>query len=346
MQAMWFKVCLLLLLFASTISTTPSFNSTDGSGSSVYGSLLRKAKNRLKPCLRLRVSKKPRLGGFASGGAALRSVPIVNTCRVVISISAGTYRGKVEIPATMAYAAVKGADADKTAIEWADTADRIGPNGPSLGTFASATFANNAPLPALRALGKEAVALRIAADAAAFVGCRFVGSQDTLHDHVGRHYIRDCYVEGSMDFVFGNGLPFYRGCHLYSASNRYGAVTAQKRESLLEETGFPLARTVFYGQYKCTGLGASSGGRVSWSRELTPEEAEPFVSLDFIGARGWLFFALAKPGMLSISFFSSSFTFFVFRLLYRSCMTMILMRRIRRQMLVPYQCESDVSLSF
>ncbi|KAK3410400.1 hypothetical protein EUGRSUZ_J02397 [Eucalyptus grandis] len=245
MQAMWFKVCLLLLLFASTISTTPSFNSIDARYRKWEGQEQAQA-----------MLEAERLGGFASGGAALRSVPIVNTCRVVISISAGTYRGKVEIPATMAYAAVKGADADKTAIEWADTADRIGPNGPPLGTFASATFAvnspffiaksitfkNNAPLPALRALGKEAVALRIAADAAAFVGCRFVGSQDTLYDHVGRHYIRNCYVEGSMDFVFGNGLPFYRGCHLYSASNRYGAVTAQKRESLLEETGFPLAR--------------------------------------------------------------------------------------------------------
>ncbi|KAI6671458.1 hypothetical protein NL676_006343 [Syzygium grande] len=371
MQAMLSKLCLLLLLFGSTIGTTPSsFDSIDegyrnwvrqmgsgsGSGSSFYGSLFKKAKNRLKPCLRLRVSKKPRSGGFASVGAALRSVPIVNTCRVVISISAGTYREKVEIPATMAYVTVKGEGADKTVVEWDDTADRIGPNGRPLGTFTSATFAvnspffiaknitfkNKAPMPTSGALGKQAVALRISADAAAFVGCHFVGSQDTLYDHIGRHYFRDCYVEGSVDFVFGNGLSFYQGCHLHAVSDSYGAVTAQKRESLLEETGFSFVgckvtgsgalflgrawgtfsrvvfahtymdriitptgwydwgdknrdMTVFYGQYKCMGPGASFGGRVPWSRELTPEEAKPFVSLDFIDARDWLSPALAKP---------------------------------------------------
>ncbi|PPD68047.1 hypothetical protein GOBAR_DD35076 [Gossypium barbadense] len=31
--------------------------------------------------------------------------------------------------------------------------------------------------------------------------------------------------------------------------------------------------------YKCTGPGASFAGRVSWSRELTDEEAKPFLSL-------------------------------------------------------------------
>ena len=47
-------------------------------------------------------------------------------------------------------------------------------------------------------------------------------------------------------------------------------------------------RTVFYGQYKCTGPGANYAGRVQWSRELTDEEAKPFISLDFIDGLEWL----------------------------------------------------------
>lgn len=47
-------------------------------------------------------------------------------------------------------------------------------------------------------------------------------------------------------------------------------------------------RTVFYGQYKCTGPGASFAGRVSWSRELTDEEAKPFLSLTFIDGSEWI----------------------------------------------------------
>lgn len=50
---------------------------------------------------------------------------------------------------------------------------------------------------------------------------------------------------------------------------------------------FP-CRTVFFGQYKCLGPGAAPEARVPWSRELTYEEAEPFISLDFIDGNEWL----------------------------------------------------------
>lgn len=68
---------------------------------------------------------------------------------------------------------------------------------------------NTTPIPPPGAIGKQAVAFRISADTAAFVGCRFLGAQDTLYDHLGRHYYKDCYIEGSVDFIFGNGLSLF-----------------------------------------------------------------------------------------------------------------------------------------
>ena len=53
------------------------------------------------------------------------------------------------------------------------------------------------------------MALRVSADNAAFVGCKFLGAQDTLYDHTGRHYYKECYIEGSVDFIFGNALSLY-----------------------------------------------------------------------------------------------------------------------------------------
>lgn len=53
------------------------------------------------------------------------------------------------------------------------------------------------------------MALRITGDTAAFYGCHFVSGQDTLYDHQGRHYFKDCYIEGSIDFIFGDGLSLY-----------------------------------------------------------------------------------------------------------------------------------------
>lgn len=68
---------------------------------------------------------------------------------------------------------------------------------------------NTTPVPPPGAVGKQAVAFRISADTAAFLGCKFLGAQDTLYDHLGRHYYRDCYIEGSVDFIFGNGLSLF-----------------------------------------------------------------------------------------------------------------------------------------
>ena len=99
------------------------------------------------------------------------------------------------------------------------------------------------------------MALRISADAATFISCKFIGAQDTLYDHIGRHYFKNCYIEGSVDFIFGNGLSLYKGCHLHAITRRYGALTAQKRENFLENTGFSFVNC------KVTGSGALLLGR-------------------------------------------------------------------------------------
>ncbi|CAN1333552.1 Probable pectinesterase 68 [Linum perenne] len=58
--------------------------------------------------------------------------------------------------------------------------------------------------------GWQAAAFRISGDKAYFVGCGFYGAQDTLCDDAGRHYFKDCYIEGSIDFIFGNGRSMYK----------------------------------------------------------------------------------------------------------------------------------------
>lgn len=48
-----------------------------------------------------------------------------------------------------------------------------------------------------------------------------------------------------------------------------------------------ICRTVFYGQYKCSGPGANQAGRATFSRELTDAEAAPFLSLNYIDGGLW-----------------------------------------------------------
>ncbi|XXG57345.1 hypothetical protein AAC387_Pa03g4523 [Persea americana] len=314
-------------------------------------SLFTTAFNKIFPSYTLSVHNNPSHGDFTSIQAAVDSLPFINLVRVVIKVHEGVYKEKVNIPPLKAFITIQGAGADKTIVQWGDTAQTLGPKGQPIGTFNSATFAVNAPyfiaknitfknttpVPPPGAAGKQAVAFRISGDTAAFLGCKFLGAQDTLYDHVGRHYYKDCYIEGSVDFIFGNGLSLYEGCHVHAIARNYGALTAQNRNNLLEDTGFSFVNckvtgsgalylgrawgtfsrvvfaytymdniiiptgwhnwgdpsremTVFYGQYKCTGPGASYAGRVSWSRELTYEEAKPFISLNYIDGSEWIKF--------------------------------------------------------
>ncbi|XP_010049610.3 probable pectinesterase 53 isoform X1 [Eucalyptus grandis] len=312
-------------------------------------SIFKTAKNKLSPSYTLTVDKNPAYGDFTSIQDAIDSLPFINLVRVVIKVHAGVYTEKVSIPQLKSFITIEGAGAAKTIVQWGDRADTPGPKGQHMGTYGSATFGvnspffiaknitfkNTTPVPKPGAVGKQAVAFRISADTAAFWGCSFLGAQDTLYDHFGRHYYKDCYIEGSVDFIFGNGLSLFESCQVHAIALNVGALTAQGRSSMLEDTGFsflkckvtgsgalylgrawgPFSRvvfaytwmddiiipkgwynwgdpgremTVFYGQYKCIGPGASFAGRVSWSRELTDEEAKPFLSLSFIDGSEWI----------------------------------------------------------
>ena len=57
--------------------------------------------------------------------------------------------------------------------------------------------------------------MRISGDQAEFRACGFFGAQDTLHDDKGRHYFKDCYIQGSIDFIFGNGRSLYEVSYSY-----------------------------------------------------------------------------------------------------------------------------------
>ena len=46
-------------------------------------------------------------------------------------------------------------------------------------------------------------------DKAAFYICSFSGMQETLWDAASCHYFYQCYIQGGIDFIFGNGQSFY-----------------------------------------------------------------------------------------------------------------------------------------
>ena len=61
--------------------------------------------------------------------------------------------------------------------------------------------------------GSQAVALEVAnAQRVQFRNCRAVARQDTLYVHSGSAYFKDCYIEGTVDFIFGGGTAVFDNC--------------------------------------------------------------------------------------------------------------------------------------
>ncbi|KAG6543127.1 hypothetical protein Mapa_015376 [Marchantia paleacea] len=106
----------------------------------------------------------------------------------------------------------------------------------------------------------QAVAIRVTADRCAFYSCRFLGWQDTAYLHYGKQYFRDCYIEGSVDFIFGNATVLLEHCHIHCKSQ--GFITAQQRKSADESTGYVFLRFV----PSCCLLATSNGSSVFKTR--------------------------------------------------------------------------------
>ncbi|XP_057460578.1 probable pectinesterase 8 [Actinidia eriantha] len=232
---------------------------------------------------------------FTTVQSAVDAVGVLSQKRTIIWINNGIYFEKVIIPRTKPNITFQGQGYPSTAIVWNDTANS------AHGTFYSGSvqvfaanfvaknisFMNMAPKPRPGDVGAQAVALRIAGDQAAFWGCGFFGAQDTLHDDRGRHYFKECYIQGSIDFVFGNARSFYENCQLTSIANPVpagsrginGAVTAHGRSSKDENSGFAFVN--------CTVGGT---GRIWLGRAWRPFSTVVFAYTnmsDIIAPEGW-----------------------------------------------------------
>ena len=82
----------------------------------------------------------------------------------------------------------------------------------------------------------QAVAITVRSDRAVFKHCRFLGDQDTLFADFGRQYYLDSYIQGGVDFIFGNAAAVFDHSEIHII--RHGYLTAQSRTSEEQSTGY------------------------------------------------------------------------------------------------------------
>lgn len=162
----------------------------------------------------------------------------VEVCRAfmeyhkVIFVKKGVYKEKVIIPSWLTNIEICGEDAENTVITYDDHANiRLPETNKPMGTFRTytvkvqgnyITFKNITIENNAAKLG-QAVALHTEGDHLVFINCRFLGNQDTIYTGTGntRLFFKNCYIEGTTDFIFGPSTAWFEGCTIHSKQNSY-----------------------------------------------------------------------------------------------------------------------------
>jgi pectinesterase len=154
---------------------------------------------------------------------AIDRVPEYNTHRFVIHIRPGTYKEQIKILQTKPFITLQGDDALKTTLTFNLSAKTSGDTRLSYTAYLGGSDfrAQNITFENTYGVGSQAVAAYVNTDRAIFRNCRFLGWQDTLFAHGGRQYYQDCYIEGHVDFIFGNATAVFENCTIHSKGPGY-----------------------------------------------------------------------------------------------------------------------------
>ncbi|MEP6945531.1 MAG: pectate lyase [Acidobacteriota bacterium] len=177
-------------------------------------------------------------GTFRTVQAAIDHVPENNPKRFVIALKAGTYNEQVRVPANKPFISIVGNDAAKTVITFKLSAKDASSTSASYAAYIGGHdfHAENITIENSFGVGSQAVAALVEADRAVFKNCRFIGWQDTLYAKGGRQYYENCYIEGSVDFIFGQAAAFFENCEIHSKADGY--IAAPMRFAADEPSGF------------------------------------------------------------------------------------------------------------
>lgn len=177
-------------------------------------------------------------GDFTTVQAAIDAAARRRPNQRVIYIKTGVYEEKVAEPTNNVV--LVGEDANRTIITCDDYVYSPDEYGEPLGTDQSATFwvygadvtMYNLTIENASDSGLQAVALWAQGDRDRFFGCRFLGYQDTLYASHRTQYFKNCYITGSVDFIFGAATAVFDHCTIDCQSDGYvtAASTPEKKQ--------------------------------------------------------------------------------------------------------------------
>lgn len=227
-------------------------------------------------------------GDFFTVQEAINAVPDYRkNARTTILIKEGSYKEKVIIPASKNAVSLIGQGEVK--ITYDDYASKPNIFGENKGTSGSSScyiyapdfYAENITFENTSGPVGQAVACFVSADRAYFKKCKFLGFQDTLYTYGKgcRQYYDECYIEGTVDFIFGWSTAVFNRCHIHSIGNGY--ITAPSTDK---------GQKYGYVFYNCEIIANSDVDKVYLSRPWRPYAQAVFIQCNMgkhILPEGW-----------------------------------------------------------
>ena len=182
----------------------------------------------------------------------------------IIRIEPGRYREKIGIAKDGIELVGTGPTAEKVVLTYDDGARFVGGTGKSGSVSVSGDdfVAENLTIQNdferthdRKEEGSQAVALLLTGDRAVLRKVRILGYQDTLYAsskfchapqdaasgrpcHASRQLFSDCYIEGHVDFIFGDAKAVFDRCEIHAVANPEAMLTAQSRLYPDEDSGY------------------------------------------------------------------------------------------------------------
>jgi pectinesterase len=170
-------------------------------------------------------------GQFANVQDAIDAVPDYRKKPTVIYIKKGVYKEKLVLAESKHLVVFIGENVDSTIICYDDYNQKKNIFGEEKGTSGSSGFyiygpffsAENITFQNTAGPVGQAVAVFVAGDMVKFKNCRFLGFQDTLYTYgmESRQYYNHCYIEGTVDFIFGWSTAVFDSCTIYGKRGGY-----------------------------------------------------------------------------------------------------------------------------
>ncbi len=236
-------------------------------------------------------------GDYTTVQAAFDGVPDSYTGPYTIFVKKGTYKEKLLLGSKKVNVILVGEDRDSTILTYDDYAGIAGGTSGSYSvgidaadfTAKNITFQNTVKNDQTVS-GQQAVALRSNGDRQAFYNCNLLGYQDTYYawggSGTGRVYMKNCYIEGSVDFIFGRDIVLFDSCQLHINRNQC-SITAASTDAD-SKFGFVFKDCII--SYDSVGFDGNTVSKIYLGRAWQAEPRTVFMNTyepDVIDSLGW-----------------------------------------------------------